>query len=167
MGSEMCIRDRVDSLDMLDAPFLPLRVASWAERLATLDDATRPLSRCQHSASGVRIHTQAGPREAPPDCGSVPALNRLRGVNFDSMMPRDPFADDPNDPASFIEDDEVVEPLSPEEREAVVQDLAQTREFKYVLQPRGILGIYFLCDDCEEVHYYDWDIMITNMVASL
>ncbi|MCT1449458.1 DUF5319 domain-containing protein [Corynebacterium sp. p3-SID1194] len=88
-------------------------------------------------------------------------------MNFDSMMPRDPFADDPNDPASFIEDDEVVEPLSPEERQAVLRDLAQTREFKLVLEPRGILGIHFLCEDCEEVHYYDWDIMITNMIASL
>lgn len=86
---------------------------------------------------------------------------------FDSMMPRDPFADDPNDPASFIEDDEVVEPLSPEEREAVIADLAQAREFKYVLQPRGILGITFMCEDCEEMHFYDWDIMISNMVASL
>ena len=83
------------------------------------------------------------------------------------MMPRDPFADDPNDPASFIEDDEVVEPLSAEERQAVLRDLAQTREFKLVLEPRGILGINFLCEDCEEVHYYDWDIMITNMIASL
>ena len=35
-------------------------------------------------------------------------------MNYDDMMPLDPFADDPNDPASFIEDDEIVEPLSPE-----------------------------------------------------
>ncbi|WJY66597.1 hypothetical protein CAQUA_09550 [Corynebacterium aquatimens] len=91
----------------------------------------------------------------------------LEGVNFDSLMPRDPFADDPNDPASFIEDDEVVEPLSNEERSAVMHDLAQTREFKAVLGPRGISGIFFQCEDCEEMHYYDWDIMITNMVASL
>lgn len=83
------------------------------------------------------------------------------------MMPRDPFADDPNDPASFIEDDEVVEPLSPEERQSVLRDLAQTREFKEVLTPRGILGVYFVCEDCDELHYYDWDIMITNMVANL
>lgn len=83
------------------------------------------------------------------------------------MMPRDPFADDPNDPASFIEDDKVVEPLTPEERQAVIRDLAQTREFKEVLGPRGILGIYFMCEDCDEVHFYDWDIMINNMIANL
>ena len=86
---------------------------------------------------------------------------------FDSMMPRDPFADDPNDPASFIEDDELPQPLTPEEREAVLRDLAQTREFKLVLEPRGILGITFLCEDCEEMHFYDWDIMINNMIAIL
>ena len=83
------------------------------------------------------------------------------------MMPRDPFADDPNDPASFIEDDEAPAPLTPEEREAVLRDLAQTREFKLVLEPRGILGITFICEDCDEMHFYDWDIMINNMIAIL
>lgn len=88
-------------------------------------------------------------------------------VNYDDMMPLDPFKDDPNDPASFIEDDDVVEPLSEEERVAVIRDLAQVREFKEVLGPRQILGIYFLCEDCDQMHYYDWDIMEQNMIASL
>lgn len=88
-------------------------------------------------------------------------------VNYDDMMPLDPFKDDPNDPASFIEDDDVVEPLSEEERVAVIRDLALVREFKEVLGPRQILGIYFLCEDCDQMHYYDWDIMEQNMIASL
>ena len=54
-----------------------------------------------------------------------------------------------------------------EEREAVLRDLAQTREFKLVLEPRGILGITFICEDCDEMHFYDWDIMINNMIAIL
>ncbi|SDM11496.1 hypothetical protein SAMN04488535_1973 [Corynebacterium mycetoides] len=83
------------------------------------------------------------------------------------MMPLDPFKDDPNDPASFIEDDEAVEPLSDSERVAVIRDLAQVREFKDVLGPRGLQGIYFQCEDCEEMHYYDWEIMEQNMIASL
>ncbi|SDS47010.1 hypothetical protein SAMN04488539_1737 [Corynebacterium timonense] len=83
------------------------------------------------------------------------------------MMPLDPFADDPNDPASFIEDDEVAQPLSPQERIDVIRDLAQVREFIHNLSPRGILGIYFTCEDCEQVHYYDWEIMEQNMLASL
>ncbi|WP_257159344.1 DUF5319 domain-containing protein [Corynebacterium cystitidis] len=87
-------------------------------------------------------------------------------MNFDSMMPRDPFADDPNDPASFLEE-EHIEPLSDEERVALLQDLSHVRDCKRVLRPRGIVGIYFLCEDCEILHFYDWDIMETNMVASL
>ena len=91
----------------------------------------------------------------------------LGSVNYDDMMPLDPFKDDPNDPASFIEDDEVVEPLTDEERVHIIRDLAQVREFKDVLRPRGILGIYFLCEDCEEMHYYDWEIMEQNMLSTL
>ncbi|WJY67386.1 hypothetical protein CAURIS_02310 [Corynebacterium auris] len=83
------------------------------------------------------------------------------------MMPLDPFANDPNDPASFIEDDEVARPLSPQERIDVTNELAQVREFKNYLRPRGILGIFFTCEDCEQVHYYDWEIMEQNMLASL
>ncbi|WP_035109742.1 DUF5319 domain-containing protein [Corynebacterium efficiens] len=89
-------------------------------------------------------------------------------MNFDAMMPRDPFADDPNDPASFLNDDaDHMEPLSPEERIHVQQDLKLVEEFKKVLQPRGIEGIFFMCEDCEEFHYYDWDIMAANMRATL
>ncbi|QPK83595.1 DUF5319 domain-containing protein [Corynebacterium qintianiae] len=91
----------------------------------------------------------------------------MGSVNYDDMMPLDPFKDDPNDPASFIEDDDIVEPLSEEERVAVIRDLAQVREFKEVLRPRGLQGIYFQCEDCEEMHYYDWEIMEQNMIASL
>ncbi|MGX0629282.1 hypothetical protein Caferm_00015 [Corynebacterium afermentans subsp. afermentans] len=88
-------------------------------------------------------------------------------MNYDDMMPLDPFADDPNDPASFIEDDEHAEPLSPAERVAVIQDLSHVRDAKRILKPRGILGVSFLCEDCDQVHYYDWEIMEQNMIASL
>ncbi|NLZ58403.1 MAG: DUF5319 domain-containing protein [Corynebacterium sp.] len=85
------------------------------------------------------------------------------------MMPRDPFADDPNDPASFLtdHDDEPMEPLSEEEHKHVEQDLKLVTEFKRVLRPRGIEGIFFMCEDCDEFHYYDWDIMASNMRATL
>nr|WP_282440085.1 DUF5319 domain-containing protein [Corynebacterium simulans] len=82
-------------------------------------------------------------------------------------MPRDPFADDPNDPASFLEEDEQVMPLSEEERLAIIHDLALVQEFSRVLGPRGIDGIFFLCEDCEENHFYEWDIMAANMRATL
>lgn len=88
-------------------------------------------------------------------------------VNYDDMMPLDPFADDPNDPASFIEDDEPFEPLSDQERAGVLQDLGHVRECKLRLRPRGIQGIFFQCEDCEQMHYYDWEIMEQNMLSTL
>lgn len=88
-------------------------------------------------------------------------------MNFDWQMPRDPFADDPNDPASFIEDDEQAPPLTEAERQHIRQDLELVKRFKEALEPRGINGIFFLCEDCDEDHYYDWDIMAANMRATL
>ncbi|MDO5511589.1 DUF5319 domain-containing protein [Corynebacterium sp.] len=88
-------------------------------------------------------------------------------MNYDSQMPLDPFANDPNDPASFLDPDEPAPPLSDEERLHITQDLALVARFREELTPHGILGIFFLCEDCEDLHYYDWDIMAANMAASL
>ncbi|GAB3942287.1 DUF5319 domain-containing protein [Corynebacterium tapiri] len=88
-------------------------------------------------------------------------------MNFDHMMPQDPFADDPNDPASFLEDEEQVPALDAHERAQVNEDLRIVKECKRYLAPRGMRGIFFLCEDCENTHYYDWDIMESNMRASL
>ncbi len=93
--------------------------------------------------------------------------NSVASVNYDAQMPRDPFADDPNDPASFLEADEPMPPLTDEERAGITQDLELVAEFQRVLAPRGIQGIFFLCEDCDEFHYYDWDIMAANMAATL
>lgn len=92
---------------------------------------------------------------------------RVTHVNFDSMMPLDPFAGDPNDPASFLEADEPAPELSDEERQQVLEELRLVDECQKILKPRGMLGIFFMCEDCEELHYYDWEIMRANMVASL
>ena len=88
-------------------------------------------------------------------------------MTFDWQMPLDPFADDPNDPASFLEDDEPMPPLSDHERTQIEHDLMLVAQFRAALGPRGINGIFFYCDDCEEHHYYDWDIMAANMRATL
>lgn len=88
-------------------------------------------------------------------------------VNFDAQMPRDPFADDPNDPASFLDADEPMPPLTEEEREGIIQDLSLVRRFREVLGPRGIRGIFFFCEDCAVNHYYDWEILAANMRATL
>ncbi|MGP6173884.1 DUF5319 domain-containing protein [Corynebacterium sp. A21] len=88
-------------------------------------------------------------------------------MNFDAQMPRDPFADDPNDPASFLDAEEPMTPLTEEEREGIIQDLHLVTRFREILTPRGIRGIFFLCEDCEINHYYDWEILATNMRATL
>lgn len=93
--------------------------------------------------------------------------NMVKHVNFDWQMPRDPFADDPNDPASFLDEDEPLPPLSEAEKKHIEEDLRLVQRFKKVLQPRGINGIFFLCEDCNEEHYYDWDIMLENIRATL
>ncbi|WJY73492.1 hypothetical protein CAURIC_09445 [Corynebacterium auriscanis] len=85
--------------------------------------------------------------------------------NFE--MPPDPFADDPNDPASFLEPDEEFAPLSSEEKSALKQDLANVREFRAMLEPRGVRGITMLCEDCEEPHFYDWEIIVSNLTSML
>lgn len=82
-------------------------------------------------------------------------------------MPRDPFADDPFDPASFLGDEEPVPPLSDEERAAIEQDLVMLAEFVRVLAPKGVDGVFFFCEDCEENHFYEWEIMAANMRATL
>lgn len=82
-------------------------------------------------------------------------------------MPLDPFADDPNDPASFLEPEEDFPPLSDEELKALQLDLANVKDFRRLLEPRGIRGVSMLCDDCDEVHYYDWGIIESNITTLL
>lgn len=90
-------------------------------------------------------------------------------VNFDdALMPPDPFAGDPNDPASFLEPDDAPEgPVSDEERLLLQEDLANVRRFRTLLEPRGVRGISMLCDDCDELHYYDWPIILANITTML
>jgi hypothetical protein len=88
-------------------------------------------------------------------------------VDFDdSLMPPDPFADDPEDPAALFDDD-VDEPLSDDERHALREDLANVRRFRELLEPRGVLGVAMTCDDCQELHYYDWPILVSNLSTML
>jgi len=91
-------------------------------------------------------------------------------VNFnDPLMPPDPFAGDPHDPASFLEPDEGYsdEPVSEEERILLREDLANVRRFRSLLEPRGVRGISMLCEDCDELHYYDWPIILANISTIL
>ena len=78
-------------------------------------------------------------------------------------QPLDPFAGDPADPAAALDDDEVVEPLSPEEREDVLTDLSDLEVYRALLEPRGVRGLVVDCDDCHEAHYFGWDLLRSNL----
>ena len=81
--------------------------------------------------------------------------------------PLDPFLDDPNDPAALLDEHDVAEPLSEDERIAVEGDLEELTEFRAALEPRGIDGISVECADCGELHYFGWDLMGANLRALL
>ena len=104
-------------------------------------------------------------------CLALPTTGYGVGVSFNhDQMPPDPFADDPNDPASFLDPDEFdesVPPLSPDEVQALREDLKNVRDFRKLLEPRGVRGVAMLCEDCEENHFYDWDIIESNIQTML
>jgi hypothetical protein len=85
-------------------------------------------------------------------------------VKDDDRTPIDPFHGDPADPAAALgDDDDVAEPLSPSEREDVLADLEDLEVFQTLLQPRGVRGLVVDCDDCEEPHYFSWDLLRGNL----
>lgn len=78
--------------------------------------------------------------------------------------PIDPFLGDPDDPASQLDDgDEASEPLDPQEREEVLADLADLEVYQALLEPRGVRGLVVDCDDCDEAHYFGWDLLRANL----
>lgn len=78
--------------------------------------------------------------------------------------PVDPFAGDPNDPARAMQDgDAVVSPVSPDEREVVLGNLEDLEVFEALLASRGVRGLAVHCEDCEDVHYFAWDLLRGNL----
>jgi hypothetical protein len=81
----------------------------------------------------------------------------------------DPFAGDPDDPASELarldpaEDVDLLEPLSLHEREEVLAELGDLDVFRTLLEPRGYRGLVVDCDNCDEPHYFDWDLLTGNL----
>jgi hypothetical protein len=65
---------------------------------------------------------------------------------------------DPFDP--FDSDDPIApEPIDEEERESLLQDLADLAEFREALEHRGFTGVVIPCPDCEEDHYFGWSLL--------
>jgi hypothetical protein len=81
--------------------------------------------------------------------------------------PLDPFADDPGDPAAQFGaaefDDETLEPLTADEEAEITADLADLEVFQVLLEPRGVRGLVVDCQDCEEPHYFAWDLLRANL----
>ena len=100
----------------------------------------------------------------PSSYGSTAAgygdARRYRGAVTDD--PHDPFSFDPADPAAELAD-EAAEPLSPQEREDVLADLADLEIYQTLLQPQGVRGLVVDCDDCHVAHYFGWDLLRGNL----
>lgn len=82
---------------------------------------------------------------------------------MEDEQPRDPFLDDPVDPAALLDDDDSPAPLSPEEREDVLADLSDLEVYRALLEPRGVRGLVVDCDDCDEPHFFGWDLLRANL----
>ena len=83
-------------------------------------------------------------------------------------LPPDPFAGDPADPARILDSlPDVVHtddtPLDDDEREEVVADLGDLAVFQALLAPRGLRGVVVDCDDCDEQHFHDWDLLRASL----
>jgi hypothetical protein len=81
--------------------------------------------------------------------------------------PVDPFAGDPDDPvhelAALDDEDDDDEPLAPQEREDVLDDLAELEVFQALLAPRGVRGLVVSCAECDEPHYFGWDLLRASL----
>lgn len=90
----------------------------------------------------------------------------MRPVAHD-VLPPDPFAGDPEDPAQALEaldDPEDAEPpLDDDERAGLLSDLSDLAVYEALLAPRGIRGIVVDCPDCHEQHYHDWQLLRSSL----
>lgn len=80
--------------------------------------------------------------------------------------PLDPFAGDPADPSAALQgdpDDDHPEPLTPEEQQDVLDDLADLEVYEALLSGRGIRGLVVDCEDCETAHFFSWELLKANL----
>ncbi|WP_049562393.1 DUF5319 domain-containing protein [Nonomuraea sp. SBT364] len=78
-------------------------------------------------------------------------------------VPRDPFADDPNDPSAAMGELGDAEPLTAAERDEAITDLADVEVFRSLLEQQGVLGLVLDCPECGEQHFFDWDLLRGNL----
>jgi hypothetical protein len=56
-----------------------------------------------------------------------------------------------------------LEPLTAEEREDVLDDIADLEIYQALLGPAGIRGLVIECDDCRRPHFFDWELLRDNL----
>ncbi len=77
--------------------------------------------------------------------------------------PLDPFDGDPADPGADFDVQLPGEPLSPTERQDVLDDISDLEVYQTLLEPLGIRGLVIDCEDCHEHHFFDWDLLRGNL----
>eukprot|EP01133_Synstelium_polycarpum_P024933 gene24934-29925_t len=93
-------------------------------------------------------------------------IGSLKGPNHPTHAAY-PFAGDPADPSAALDAIEPGQPLDPHERQAVEEDLADLAVYEALLAHRGIRGLVVCCEDCQQDHYHDWDMLRANLLQLL
>lgn len=87
----------------------------------------------------------------------------VRAVPHD-LLPPDPFAGDPDDPAKALAaEDEPGPPLGLDERAELLDDLSDLAVYQTLLEPRGIRGVVVDCTECQQPHYHDWSLLRASL----
>ena len=96
---------------------------------------------------------------------SVYATDKDYGGHVRDDPPLDPFADDPSDPAAGLRRTTSTTSSRSRRRSArtSLADLEDLEVFQALLEPRGVRGLVVDCEDCEEPHYFAWDLLRGNL----
>jgi Family of unknown function (DUF5319) len=86
------------------------------------------------------------------------------GVPHD-VLPPDPFANDPDDPARQLADpsDDLEEPIDGQARTELLADLSDLAVYQALLEPRGVRGIVVDCGECDQPHYHAWHLLRASL----
>lgn len=101
-----------------------------------------------------------------PDPDDRARQDRIARELFESLAPIDPFVGD-DDPSANLDREPDPEPLDDESKQMIIEDLHDLDGFQELLEPRGVRGILMNCDSCEETHFYEWEIMRSNLLNLL
>ena len=82
------------------------------------------------------------------------------------VLPPDPFAGDPEDPARALEgldEPPAADELDLDERDEILADLVDLAHYQELLESRGVRGIVVDCADCGEQHFHEWSLLRASL----